>query len=227
MNWLNCQNCSLSLSRRRVVLGRGPLPADILFLGEAPGKSEETLGIPFCGPSGRILERGIAWANPERLRIHISNMVACRPPDNRSPTAKEIDACSRRVEELVLRCSPHTVVLLGTTAHQYHRALQTQSHFSDPMLVLKLFHPAFILRKGGVESPEYFNFRQELKEAFRETEKRIQFRERVHNRRRRHTFSSLRLVHLSAKIKVPIRRVEKERRAEEEPQVRKYVPPAT
>ncbi len=169
MNWKKCRRCGLWAIRRNVVYGSGQLPADILFVGEAPGKEEDLLGEPFVGPSGRLLRRAISDAlrmagkDPENPpTIYITNIVACRPSDsrggpNRAPIIEESNACSPRLAEIASECKPRLVVLLGKVA-------QRECHQMFPR-ALALVHPAFLLRSGGINSEGYLPFVRKLSEV--------------------------------------------------------------
>jgi len=168
--YLECARCPLSKFRRNIVFGRGCLPARILFVGEAPGVSEDLLGIPFIGPSGRILDRAIATATQVcRLKdppsFFISNCVACRPTDirrgpNRQPEFEEFYACWPRLEKTHSVVSPRRVVLLGKVAQGFLARVWPEAY--------RLPHPAFILRSGGVTSPHFRAFVRDLSAIFKE-----------------------------------------------------------
>ena len=151
----NCQACPLHKTRRRIVIGRGVLPCDLLIIGEGPGMAEDSIGKPFVGPSGDILYKirrvaeHIAKTDHYEYKEYITNVVACRPTDkkggkNRSPYLSEIAACSDRLKNIVQRAKPKLIVLLGNTA---------QTSFVDfSYKTIGLYHPAYILRTGGESS---------------------------------------------------------------------------
>ena len=168
-SYLECERCSLHKTRRSIVFGRGDLPADILFIGEAPGVTEDMLGLPFVGQSGKLLEKAMQRAlelssRDTMPRLFITNIVACRPCDflggpNRPPSGEESWACWQRLERTFKDVAPKRVVLLGKVAVQ-------QAHKAFPDATC-LPHPAFILRLGGVESPLFRSFVQDLSEVFK------------------------------------------------------------
>jgi uracil-DNA glycosylase family 4 len=112
-----CVKCPLHQSRTHAVPGEGPVPGDMLILGEAPGVQEDRQGRPFVGPSGTLLERSLAAAGLTRQDVYITSCVKCRPPDNRTPHTNELDMCQaawlNRQIELV---DPQVIVLLGKVA---------------------------------------------------------------------------------------------------------------
>ncbi|MDA1010260.1 MAG: uracil-DNA glycosylase, partial [Chloroflexi bacterium] len=85
--------CDLARTRSRTVPGSGPLPSDLVFIGEGPGQREDELGLPFVGRSGQFLDELLASIGRSRLDVYVTNIVKCRPPGNRDPLPQEISAC--------------------------------------------------------------------------------------------------------------------------------------
>lgn len=142
-----------------------PEDVDILFLGEAPGKVEDTRGLPFIGPSGKLLEEMIAAAMELHdipiVSMYITNIVACRPTDslngdNRPPTEEEVWACSERFQCELSMISPKYVVFLGETAANNGKKIFKSG--------VKMYHPAYILRQGGKSSSQFMQFARQLGE---------------------------------------------------------------
>lgn len=157
--WEDCDRCSLCESRRTskgsVVLARGRLPCDILFIGEAPGRSENAIGAPFIGPAGKLLDKLVNRATEvlplfyQNWTYAITNVVACYPTDEdgktRQPEETEAWKCSPRLIDFIELAKPKGVVLLGKVA-----AKLGSLSITNPMLeILELHHPAYLLRKGG------------------------------------------------------------------------------
>lgn len=148
---LNCNRCPLHKYRTKVVIGRGSIPAKILFLGEAPGKSENVVGIPFFGISGKFLDEiildAMKLAGVDNMPpYYITNSVLCRPTDkiggnNREPKPEEIAMCMPFVNEIVRFVNPKIVIFVGDVAHKYYKKEFTNT--------AKIYHPAFLIRKGG------------------------------------------------------------------------------
>ncbi|MFZ2882391.1 MAG: uracil-DNA glycosylase, partial [Candidatus Moraniibacteriota bacterium] len=90
---LACQNCALRATCQQVVPGEGSTNAEILFIGEGPGKKEDELGRPFVGAAGKFLDEMLAIINLKREDVYIANVVKCRPPENRDPLPEEALAC--------------------------------------------------------------------------------------------------------------------------------------
>ena len=110
----DCERCpALVESRSRIVNGAGPGDADLLFLGEAPGATEDERGEPFVGRSGGVLDDALRDAGLARADVRITNCVRCRPPDNRDPTAEELDNCAEFLEREIEFVDPDLIVTLG------------------------------------------------------------------------------------------------------------------
>ncbi len=172
--WRSCDKCELHKERQKVVLYRGDFPCDILFIGEAPGRQEDKHGKPFIGPSGKILESLISEAySGEELSHGITNIVGCVPWSHadknpvRPPTAEEAAACYPRLDLTIKLASPKGVVLLGKSAASYTKKIP----FPTGLPVLKLVHPAYILRQGGYgPSPARSQFVVYLRDFLKELE---------------------------------------------------------
>jgi DNA polymerase len=153
-----CTRCPLAATRTQVVFGVGDPDADLMFVGEAPGREEDLRGEPFVGRSGQLLDRlldeelGIG-----RDRVYIANVVKCRPPDNRDPRPEEIVACRPYLAQQVGLIAPSVVVTLGNFAtkllldtDQGITKLRGASYPMGDTTLVPTFHPAAALRGGGV-----------------------------------------------------------------------------
>jgi len=145
----NCTLCDLAVSRSQIVWGSGPIPADIVFIGEAPGKHEDLGGLPFVGAAGKVLDEFLAAAGLKRSEIYITNVVKCRPPNNRNPHSEEIEACRPYLDAQLEALSPKLVITLGNFAtqtilntRQAISSLQGQIQQAEHFQVLPLYHPA-------------------------------------------------------------------------------------
>jgi DNA polymerase len=115
-----CARCGdLVDSRSRIVNGVGPLDADILFVGEAPGEQEDAQGEPFVGRSGDILDEVLADYGLARDAVRITNCVKCRPPDNRDPTKTELANCRGYLDREIAAVDPEIVVTLGKVPSEH------------------------------------------------------------------------------------------------------------
>ena len=113
---LTCTRCPLHLSRRNAVPGEGPLSADVMVVGEAPGKREDETGRPFVGAAGRLLDELLREAGLDRREVYITNVVKCRPPGNRDPSGEEIAACRGYLERQIRLVRPKLVIAVGRIA---------------------------------------------------------------------------------------------------------------
>lgn len=143
--WKNCKLCELCKVRSRVVLLRGKTPCDILFIGEAPGVSEDVLGQPFVGPAGKLLDRMISDAGLGPLRLAFTNLVACIPIDDKGkkePKKDHIEACSSRLREICDITKPNIVVMVGKLSTKWVPKIINKL----PLQKVSIIHPAAILR---------------------------------------------------------------------------------
>ncbi|MEM0037046.1 MAG: type-4 uracil-DNA glycosylase [Candidatus Korarchaeum sp.] len=108
-----CEKCPLHISRKRAVPGEGSEDSRIMFIGEAPGRNEDEMGRPFVGAAGKLLEELLASVGLRRGEVFITNVVKCRPPNNRDPEPEEIEACLPYLIEQVSVIDPDVIVALG------------------------------------------------------------------------------------------------------------------
>lgn len=140
--WSTCELCPLHHTRTKVVIARGSVPCDVLFVGEAPGVSENVLGRPFVGPAGRLLDEMIASASPQSLKLAFTNLVGCIPLDDKKtsePSKESIKACAPRLLELTRMAKPKLIVLVGKLSVKYV-SVPKGCH------KVEIIHPAAILR---------------------------------------------------------------------------------
>jgi|TARA_R110000824_G_scaffold89320_8_gene219087 DNA polymerase len=146
--WSSCEDCELCETRNKVVLGRGKIPCDILFIGEAPGAAENVLGHPFIGPAGHLLDRIIAHSVPKGLRLAFTNLVGCIPLEGGSkakgPPRGSIEACSDRLKEFVQLARPKAIVCVGKLTAKY--LLDDEFFIDHSRYMVEILHPAYILR---------------------------------------------------------------------------------
>lgn len=154
-----CTECDLSLSRTRVVFGAGDPRAKVMLVGEAPGFNEDRQGLPFVGAAGQLLTKLLSAAGLDRSQVYITNVVKCRPPDNRDPTSVEVETCHHYLKGQIELIRPQVVCALGNFAAQSllgkkvgiskvrGKATQVEGYF-----VLPMFHPAAALHRGDLMS---------------------------------------------------------------------------
>jgi len=153
-----CPLCKLSRSRKNAVPGEGQLSAKIMFIGEAPGRSEDEEGRPFVGAAGRILDDLLKKAGIERSQVFITNIVKCRPPNNRVPEEDERTACRPYLDRQIALIKPKVICILGRTA--YSSLLGGTSITANRGKIVKkggqkyflTFHPAAVIYNKDLRS---------------------------------------------------------------------------
>ena len=144
----SCTNCKLCETRTNAVPGKGNFDADVIFVGEAPGRNEDACGEPFVGAAGKRLDSILENTGINREDVYITNIVKCRPPKNRIPNDIEKMMCSNYLENELAIIKPKIICLLGNTS--YHSILGgneiSKNHskfvFKDDYLYFISFHPA-------------------------------------------------------------------------------------
>jgi DNA polymerase len=153
-----CTLCGLSKGRTNAVPGEGSGRAKIMFIGEAPGRSEDEQGRPFVGAAGKLLTEALSEAGLPREEVFITNVVKCRPPDNRDPLPGEIAACSKYMDRQLELIKPRIVVTLGrySLAKFFPKETITKARGRPrpygSFIVFPMFHPAAALRQQGLKS---------------------------------------------------------------------------
>lgn len=153
-----CVRCPLGHSRTRFVFGSGNPDADLMLVGEAPGREEDLQGVPFVGAAGELLTRILAAIDLRREEVYIANLLKCRPPGNREPLPEEIAACRPHLEEQIRLVSPRVVCALGRYAAQLLTGqdapisrLRGVVHRVDGRLVIPTYHPSALLRNPSLK----------------------------------------------------------------------------
>lgn len=148
-----CTRCGLCSSRKNTVFGQGSRNTPLVFIGEGPGAEEDEQGVAFVGRAGRLLTQILASVGIRREQVFITNVVKCRPPDNRVPAPDEMMACSPFLEAQLALLRPRLVVCLGNTPTKW--LLRTSEGITTlrgrwfpwrGALLLPMFHPSFLLR---------------------------------------------------------------------------------
>lgn len=160
---LTCRLCRLCENTTNAVPGEGNPKAEILFIGEAPGRKEDLEGKPFIGAAGKFLNELLASINLKREDVFITNIVKHRPPNNRDPREDEVMACFSYLDAQIKAIKPLLIVPLGR--HAMHRfmpgfqiskvhgqAKRVKSIFSEKQVIFPLYHPASALYNPGLRS---------------------------------------------------------------------------
>jgi len=115
---VSCTKCELCKTRNYSVPGKGNHNSEIIFIGEAPGRSEDMAGEPFVGAAGKKLSDALEYAGISRESVYITNVVKCRPPNNRVPSHAEKDSCRNYLESEIALIKPKVICIMGNTAYQ-------------------------------------------------------------------------------------------------------------
>lgn len=152
----SCAKCGLSRGRTQAVPGSGSLDADIMFIGEGPGFHEDRQGVPFVGQAGNLLNYMLSVIGLSREDVYITNMVKCRPPNNRDPFPGELEACAPYLDEQLKLIDPKVIVTLGRFSftkffpgQAIGRARGKPRKWREYM-VFPMYHPAAALHNPGL-----------------------------------------------------------------------------
>ncbi|MBR9681452.1 MAG: uracil-DNA glycosylase [Candidatus Altiarchaeota archaeon] len=156
-----CTNCSLHKLRTNAVPGEGNPKSGIVIIGEAPGHWEDVQGKPFVGRSGKLLDKTLNGVGLDRTKVFITNIVKCRPPENRRPSKDETETCSTYINQQLELMAPRVIMPLGNTAGEWlfkkygldwpgatkanGQSYEVSTLFGK-LTILPAFHPAAILR---------------------------------------------------------------------------------
>ena len=161
----DCQKCVLGQTRTKFVFGVGDPSADLVFIGEAPGRDEDLQGEPFVGKAGQLLDRILAAIHLTRSQVYICNILKCRPPNNRTPTGEEIGACLSYLEQQLEIIHPRLIVALGAVAAQTLLSVKTPLfHLRSKVWrwrnydLVVTYHPAALLRNPGLKRAAWEDF---------------------------------------------------------------------
>ena len=176
-----CAACELSRARNSVVFGEGDRGSALMFIGEGPGADEDDQGRPFVGKAGQLLTQILSAAGIDRKDVYITNVVKCRPPDNRVPQPAEMTACDQFLQAQIQLIRPKIIVLLGSTPTKW--VLKTTEGITKlrgrwydwkGISAMPMFHPSYLLRypDGRIQgSPKHLTWQdiQEVKRRWDET----------------------------------------------------------
>lgn len=162
-----CRDCEISNRRNNIVNGVGNKDSELMFIGEAPGYKEDIAGTPFVGDSGKMLDIMLDLIDIPREECFITNVIKCRPPNNRNPIQQEIANCTMALVSELAFTKPKIVVLLGATALQsYFRnnklkittlrgKVFTQTIRDEKRYVIATYHPSYVIRNGQSIAKDY------------------------------------------------------------------------
>lgn len=169
-----CKKCRLYKGRTNVVFGQGNPEADIMFIGEGPGRQEDLKAVAFIGAAGQLLTKGIEAIGLKRGEVYIANIVKCRPPNNRNPKQDEMSTCIPYLRWQVKLIKPKIIVCLGSIAakniiDENIRITRQRGQWIEKKgyKILPTFHPAALLRDENKKRP----FWEDLKKVKKMYEK--------------------------------------------------------
>ena len=164
----DCKKCKLCSTRQNIVFGVGNPNADIMFIGEGPGADEDTMGKPFVGKAGQLMDKAFDILSIKREEVYIANIVKCRPPHNRDPEEDEIIACMDYLRNQVMIIKPKIIVLLGRIALQNilgkdYKITESRGKWVEKkgILYMPTWHPAALLR----DETKKIEFLKDLKQV--------------------------------------------------------------
>jgi uracil-DNA glycosylase family 4 len=162
-----CQKCALGKTRKHFVFGIGNPNANIMFIGEAPGKDEDEQGIPFVGRAGKLLDKMLAAIGLHRNDIFIANVLKCRPPQNRDPLPDEILQCEPYLKKQLELIQPKLLVALGRIAGQVLlkrtdslSVLRQEILLYEKIPLIVTYHPAALLRNPQWKQNAWIDFKK-------------------------------------------------------------------
>ena len=154
----SCTLCPLCEGRNRTVFGSGDPKAKIVFIGEAPGREEDLRGEPFVGRAGQLLTKILASVGFTREEVYITNILKCRPPENRDPNEKEVRACKPYLKRQIELLDPALICALGRVAGQNLlernaslSVLRQHIHYYEDVRAIVTYHPAALLRNPNLK----------------------------------------------------------------------------
>ena len=174
---VECTSCNLSKTRKNVVVGKGNESAQVVIIGEGPGEQEDITGLPFVGRAGKMLDTALSSVDIDPLEdCYITNIVKCRPPNNRKPSSVESEACMPWLNEQVNLLKPKIIILAGSTAVQSFLGINEpiskirgQWIEKDNIKYMPIFHPSYLLRNPSKNKgkPKWLTW-QDLKKVKKE-----------------------------------------------------------
>ena len=174
---VECTSCNLSETRKNVVVGKGNESAQVVIIGEGPGEQEDITGLPFVGRAGKMLDTALSSVDIDPLEdCYITNIVKCRPPNNRKPGAVESEACMPWLNEQINLLKPKIIILAGSTAVQSFLGIDEpiskirgQWIEKDNIKYMPIFHPSYLLRNPSKNKgkPKWLTW-QDLKKVKKE-----------------------------------------------------------
>jgi DNA polymerase len=166
-----CDKCRLAKTRTQVVYGVGNPQADLMFIGEAPGRDEDLKGEPFVGRAGQLLTDIIKAMQLTRDDVYIANVIKCRPPENRNPEPDELEECRPFILRQIELIQPRVIVTLGKFALQSltgksYAVSSARGQWLDwnGIRVMPTYHPAYLLRTPSAKKDVWTDMKKVMTE---------------------------------------------------------------
>ena len=163
---LSCEKCGLHKTRNKVVFGKGFRDAKIMFIGEAPGESEDFEGLPFVGRAGKLLDKYMNYVDFSLDNVYIANILKCRPPQNRDPDETEQDSCIDYLRAQTKLVDPKIIVCLGRIAAM--RIIKPEFRITSEhglwfkkgsIYMTAIYHPSALLRDTAKKAEALLDFK--------------------------------------------------------------------
>lgn len=181
----SCDKCSLCSGRTKAVPGEGPMSAKIFIIGEAPGPDEDQSGRPFVGKPGSLLNQTLDQLRIPRSKVFLTNVVKCRPPQNRKPKDEEISACSSYLNRQLKTMEPKLILTLGSSATEFMvgstgkkitAIIEEDEYFIRSsndwkFCIVPAFHPSYLLRHKELIKPSTESLKTRISKALKDLKK--------------------------------------------------------
>lgn len=170
----DCNKCKLCSNRKNIVLGEGNINAKIMFIGEGPGAEEDIQGQPFVGKAGQLMNKAFEALEINREDVYITNIVKCRPPQNRNPEKEEARICMDYLRSQVMIIKPKIIILLGNVALKNilgdeYGITKVRGKWIEKKDIwyMPTFHPAALLRDNS-KKIDFWKDLKQVKEKLKE-----------------------------------------------------------
>ncbi len=157
-----CTQCALHKTRTKAVFSRGNTAAQLMVIGEAPGFYEDKAGLPFVGEAGQLLDKMLQSIGLSDKAVYITNVIKCRPPNNRDPLPEEVAMCSHHLKQQIACVKPQFILAIGRFAGQFLLKdalplgkMREQVHQYEGIPTIVTYHPAYLLRNPSDKRKVY------------------------------------------------------------------------
>ncbi len=164
-----CQQCALAKARKQAIIGQGNHHASLMIIGDAPADDEDRQGLPFAEKTAQLLTNMLNAIDIQRQDVYLTNLVKCRPPNNRPPYKKELKHCNGFIEQQIKLIQPYLILVVGRVAAQQLlkstsslTQLRNKIHTLEPSNtpLITTYHPAYLLRQTGAKAKAWKDLQQ-------------------------------------------------------------------